>query len=602
MYPESPSTDPGNTSDAPPPTDAEPTEDIPAPRHITEGPGTWIGPYKLLQPIGEGGMGVVYMADQGKPVRRRVALKIIKPGMDTGQVIARFEAERQALALMDHQHIAKVLDAGATDTGRPYFVMELVKGIPITDYCDRNRLAIADRLELFIMVCQAVQHAHQKGIIHRDLKPSNVMVTMIDGAAVPKIIDFGVAKAMGQQLTERTLYTGVAQLIGTPLYMSPEQAEFSGVDVDTRSDIYALGVLLYKLLTGTTPFSAKTFRTAGYDEIRRIIREQQPPRPSTRISTLEATATAISANRQTDPRRLRRLMRGELDWIVMKALDKDRNRRYETANGLAADLRRHLNHEPVEAGPPSARYRLRKFGRRNRVALATATVVATALVAGTVVSTWEAIRAVKAEGLAQTRLGEAMLARREANRRATEAREVVDFLINDMIGAASPSRTQGKIPTVDQVLAQADQNIAQRFADRPLIEASIRKALGEAYLELGQYPKAEEHAGRAVELRLAHLGPEHADTIAAQNALGWAVVWHTRMASLASMADLPEKVEEARILSTKVLATARKVLGPEHKETLRSVEVLGWALSLQNKHDEARALAEEYLPICKRVL
>jgi serine/threonine protein kinase/Flp pilus assembly protein TadD len=362
---------------------------------LTEGPGTVIGPYKLLEQIGEGGMGVVYMAEQARPIRRKVALKIIKPGMDTRQVIARFEAERQALALMDHPNIARVLDAGATDSGRPYFVMELVRGIPITEYCDRNHLAIADRLELFVQVCQAVQHAHQKGIIHRDLKPSNVLVTLIDGAAVPKIIDFGVAKAMGQQLTEKTLFTGFAHLIGTPLYMSPEQAELSGVDIDTRSDIYSLGVLLYELLTGMTPFDAATFRAAAYDEMRRIIREQEPPKPSTRISTLEATATTISANRQTDPRRLRKALRGELDWIVMKCLDKDRNRRYETANTLVADLRRYLNHEPVDAGPPSAWYRLRKTARRNRAALAVtagAMLVLTVL-AYTLVNKWaEVIR------------------------------------------------------------------------------------------------------------------------------------------------------------------------------------------------------------------
>jgi tetratricopeptide (TPR) repeat protein/serine/threonine protein kinase len=339
-------------------------------RPLAEGPGMEIGAYKLLETIGEGGMGVVYMAEQSQPVRRKVALKIIKPGMDSRQIIARFEAERQALALMDHPNIARVLDAGATDSGRPYFVMELVRGIPITDYCDHNHLAIADRLELFVLVCQAVQHAHQKGVIHRDLKPSNVLVTMIDGVAVPKVIDFGVAKAMGQQLTEKTLFTGFAQLIGTPLYMSPEQAVLSGVDIDTRSDIYSLGVLLYELLTGTTPFDAETFRTAGYDEIRRIICEQEPPKPSTQISILEATATTISANRQTDPHRLRKTLLGELDWIVMKCLDKDRNRRYETANTLVADLRRYLKDEPVEAGPPSAWYRLRKFGRRNRAVLA----------------------------------------------------------------------------------------------------------------------------------------------------------------------------------------------------------------------------------------
>ena len=338
---------------------------------MTEVPGTVIGPYKLLEQIGEGGFGVVFMAEQQRPVRRRVALKVIKPGMDTRQVIARFEAERQALALMDHPNIARVLDAGATESGRPYFVMELVRGIPLSEFCDQNRLTVGERLELFITVCHAVQHAHQKGIIHRDIKPNNVLVTLHDGTPVAKVIDFGVAKATGQQLTEKTLFTSFAQMIGTPLYMSPEQAEMSGLDVDTRSDIYSLGVMLYELLTGTTPFDQERMRTAGYDEVRRIIREEEPAKPSARISTLNRAATTVSANRKSDPSRLSQLFRGELDWIVMKALEKDRNRRYETAAAFAADVQRYLDDEAVEACPPSARYRFRKFARRNKAAFLT---------------------------------------------------------------------------------------------------------------------------------------------------------------------------------------------------------------------------------------
>ena len=310
---------------------------------ITERPGTIIGPYKLLEQIGEGGMGVVFMAEQTQPIQRKVALKIIKPGMDTQQVIARFEAERQALALMDHPNIARVLDAGTTESGRPYFVMELVRGVPVTDYCDRHRLSIRERLELFVTICQAVQHAHQKGIIHRDLKPTNVLVTQHDGRPLVKVIDFGVAKATGQKLTEKTLFTGFAQLIGTPLYMSPEQAELSAPDVDTRSDIYSLGVLLYELLTGSTPFESERLKAAAFDEMRRIIREEEPPRPSTRISTLAQQAiSTVSEKRNSDPRHLSRLFQGELDWIVMKTLEKDRNRRYETASALAADVEHYL--------------------------------------------------------------------------------------------------------------------------------------------------------------------------------------------------------------------------------------------------------------------
>jgi serine/threonine protein kinase/Flp pilus assembly protein TadD len=345
---------------------------------ITEGPGTLIGPYKLLEQIGEGGFGVVFMAEQ-QPVRRKVALKVIKPGMDTRQVIARFEAERQALALMDHPHIARVLDAGATVSGRPYFVMELVKGIPITAFCDQAQLTARERLELFVAVCQAVQHAHQKGIIHRDLKPSNILVTLHDDKPVVKVIDFGIAKATGQQLTEKTLFTGFAQMAGTPLYMSPEQAALSGLDVDTRADIYALGVLLYELLTGTTPFDRERLKRAAFEEIRRIIREEEPPRPSTRVSTLGPSSASVSAQRKTDPKHLSLLLRGDLDWVVMKCLEKERGRRYETANGLARDMQRYLADLPVEARPPSALYRLRKFSRRNKSALLMGAVLAVAL-------------------------------------------------------------------------------------------------------------------------------------------------------------------------------------------------------------------------------
>ncbi len=406
-----------------------------------DAPGTQIGPYKLLERIGEGGFGIVYMAEQEQPVRRRVALKIIKPGMDTAQVIARFEAERQALAIMEHPHIAKVYDAGATESGRPYFVMELVRGVPITEFCDKNRMPAEQRLKLFVDVCHAVQHAHHKGVIHRDLKPSNVLVTLHDGVPVVKVIDFGIAKAMGRELTDRTLFTAFAQLVGTPLYMSPEQAEMSGLDIDTRSDIYSLGVLLYELLTGTTPLESQRVHEAGYAELQRLIREEESPPPSTRLSSLGESATVAAGNRGADPRQLARLLAGEIDWIVMKALAKDRNRRYSTPGDFAADIERYLRRDLVLARPPSTAYRMKKFVQRNRVAVVTGSAITGALVVGLVLATW------------------GMFAARDAERRAVTARN-----------AEAVERTKADA-------ALAAEALARKTAEEQAIRLRVERAL-----------------------------------------------------------------------------------------------------------------------------
>ncbi len=506
----------------------------PAEPPLAERPGTLIGPYKLLEQIGEGGMGVVYMADQQAPVRRRVALKIIKAGMDTRQVIARFEAERQALALMDHSNIARVLDAGATDSGRPYFVMELVRGIPITEYCDQNNLPVHERLELFVQVCHAVQHAHQKGIIHRDLKPSNVLVTLNDGRAVPKVIDFGVAKATGQQLTEKTLFTAFAQMVGTPLYMSPEQAEMTSLDIDTRSDIYSLGVLLYELLTGTTPFDQERMRAAAFDEIRRIIREEEPPKPSTRISTLGESRTATAAHRQVDSHRLSQLVEGDLDWIVMKALEKDRTRRYDTAGNFAADVLRHLSDQPVEACPPSAVYRFRKFARRNRVALTTVLLVSGALVLGTVVSTWQAIRATRAAQLTEAaRVAEAEQ-RTEADRQrkqaeanekkaqseARKSQQVAQFL-TDMLKAAGPGVARGRDTTLlREILDKTADRVEKYMPDQPEIGGDLWLTLGTTFADIGDYPRSTTMFQHAVDSYRLAFGNENSKLALALGHLG----------------------------------------------------------------------------------
>ncbi|HEX2475177.1 MAG TPA: serine/threonine-protein kinase, partial [Lacipirellulaceae bacterium] len=435
--------------------------------------GAIIDRYKLLERIGEGGFGVVYMAEQMQPVRRKVAVKVIKPGFDTRQVIARFEAERQALALMEHENIAKVLDAGATDSGRPYFVMELVHGVPITEFCDANDLPLRERLELFVQVCRAVQHAHMKGIIHRDIKPTNVLVTLHEGVAVPKVIDFGVAKATDQQLTDKTLFTNFAQLVGTPLYMSPEQAEMTNIDVDTRSDVYSLGVLLYELLTGTTPLDKNRLKQSAFDEVRRIIREEEPPRPSTRLSTTGEHARSILARRKSDPKQFGQLVRGELDWIVMKALEKERARRYDTAIGFAHDIECYLRGDPVEACPQSALYRLQKFARRNRGPVLAAGVVLVTLVGGILGTTFGLVRAERA-------------------RRQTEnGSEILASVFRELDPIAADKEGVALRDLLARRLGDAAQLLEGEAVGDPLIVARLQHPLGISLRELGYLEQAE---------------------------------------------------------------------------------------------------------------
>jgi len=505
--------------------------------------GTRIGPYKLLEQIGEGGMGVVYMAEQQEPVRRMVALKIIKPGMDSGQVLARFEAERQALALMDHPNIARVLDANATADGRPFFVMELVKGTPITKFCDERRLSLRQRLELFVSVCQAIQHAHQKGVIHRDIKPSNVLVALYDDKPVPKVIDFGVAKATGQALTNKTLHTGFGAILGTPEYMSPEQATFNQLDIDTRSDVYALGVLLYELLTGTTPVDKIRLKETALLEVLRLVREEEPARPSVKLSTTQARAS-IAATRGTDSDKLAQLLRGELDWIVMKALDKERNRRYETAAGLARDVERYLKDELVEARPPSAGYRLRKFVKRHRVAVLTAALVLLAILGGIIGTTAGMLRAwdaeakadearqtaegnkIVAEALKEQAIGNAQEAekvsrRAEENEKkakaaVAEAKAALSFLGSTVISAQLDGLIKrGEIQpvTLHEALSRSQEHIPTMFGQQPLAEATVRFFVGSGFVSLGDAKAGIQQLERSYAIRKEQLGPTHPDTV-----------------------------------------------------------------------------------------
>jgi serine/threonine protein kinase/tetratricopeptide (TPR) repeat protein len=460
--------------------------------------GSRLGRYKLLSVLGEGGMGIVYLAQQHQPMKRQVAVKIIKPGMDSKRVIARFEAERQALALLDHPNIAHVYDAGTTEAGRPYFVMEYVKGLSITEHCDHHKLTIDQRLRLFQQVCQAVQHAHQKGIIHRDIKPSNILVSMENDRSIPKIIDFGVAKALAQPLTERTLATEESQLLGTPEYMSPEQADMVNQDIDTRSDIYSLGVLLYVLLTGVLPFDSTTFREGGIENIRKTIRETDPKTPSTRLNKLGEEAKKVAENRRTEIGTLAKHLRRELEWIPLKAMRKERSERYRSASELADDIDNFLNGAALIAGPPSNIYRLKKFIHRHRALVTGLAAVLAVLIGGVVVSTQFAV------GQARAR---------------SEAQLITYFLMNDVLGSAD--RVRVGEATISYMLDAASESLENQFDKKPLIKASIHKKLGLVYGEIGESQKAEQNYLKAIEIYRQHLGDKHPDTLGAWDEIAW---------------------------------------------------------------------------------
>lgn len=568
---------------------------------IREQPGTVIGPYKLLEQIGEGGFGIVFMAEQTQPVRRKVALKILRPGMDTGQVIARFEAERQALALMNHPNIARVLEAGETLSCRPYFVMELVRGVTITDYCDQNRLPVHERLQLFISVCQAVQHAHQKGIIHRDLKPSNILVTMYDGVPVPKVIDFGISKALGEQLTEKTLFTNFAQLMGTPIYMSPEQAEMSGLDIDTHTDIYSLGVLLYELLSGTTPRDKDRLRSAAFDEMRRIIREEEPARLSARMTSLGQAASTVSANRQSDPARLSQLFRGELDWIVLKALEKDRNRRYDTAIAFAADVQRYLNDEPVQACPPSTVHRVRKFVKRNKAPVLAVSAFALILLIGIIATAWQAVRATQAERLAKNNEQLAREQKEKAQAHFQLAKDAVDKFLNTVTD--NPKLNEKDFFTLRKELLETTEPFYRKFSAERSEDPELEAARGHAYhrLALIRDKMGEKEAAlsdyesmQAIFAKLVAEFPE-----APTYRFDLAKTYQNRGSLLAALGRVDE-AESAfrRALSIKENLAKDNFSNPEYRwEFARGHSGLGLLLKDQGRVEEAEAAFRTALKI-----
>jgi len=530
--------------------------------------GSLIGRYKLLGILGEGGMGIVYLAEQSQPIKRRVALKVIKPGMDSARVIARFEAERQTLALLNHPNIAHVYDAGTTEAGRPYFVMEYVKGLSITEHCDKYKLSIEDRLSLFMQVCHAVQFAHQKGIIHRDIKPSNILISVHGEQAMPKVIDFGVARAISQPLNERTLYTEQGQLVGTPQYMSPEQAEMANEDVDTRSDVYSLGVLLYVLLTGAMPFDSKIFSEGGIDRIRQTIRQQEPKTPSRRLSSLCEKAAEVAQNRSTEAGALTKRLRKELEWIPLKAMRKEREHRYQSASELANDIRSYLSGIPILAGPESATYRTKKFVQRHKALVTGAAAVIFVLLIGIIVSTVFAIG--------------------QARARADE-QAVSDYLQNIVIASLNPLSVDGREITNRSILDAASEGIKEKFAGKPLAEASIRQTLAIAYFALGLYKQNELHTTRVLEIHQAILGAEHPITLESMKCLGWTFFYQSRY-------------DEAEQLLTKAVDGIRLVIDEEHWTRLSAIAMLGAVYYIQGRFDEGEQLMSEVLETVHRVL
>jgi serine/threonine protein kinase/Tfp pilus assembly protein PilF len=532
-----------------------------------------IGPYRLLEAIGQGGMGSVFLAEQEQPFRRRVALKIIKLGMDTKEVVARFELERQAMAMMNHTNIAKALDAGSTEQGRPYFVMEYVPGLPLTEYCDRHQLSTRERLALFVPICHAIQYAHQKGIIHRDIKPSNILVAIENGKPIPKIIDFGIAKATGKNLAEETAFTAYGRFVGTPEYMSPEQADTTGLDIDTTTDIYSLGVVLYELLVGALPFDPSMLRKAGLEAILRIIREIDPPTPSSRISTLGNSATAIAHHRRVEPPTLLRQIRGELDWITMRAIEKDRTRRYQAASELAADIQRYLDGEAVMAGRPSAAYRLKKVLRRHKVVVAAASAVFLALALGLVVSTALYVRAERARSRAETQ---------------TRKAEQINFFLQNMLASAKPSE-KGRDVTVREVMDGAGKQAERDLADEPEVQASVRSTIGSTYMALGLFADAEAQLRRALLMRQSVLGENHPDVASSLD-------------DLAGLMLEKGDYSAAEPLYRSALAMNRRLLGERNATVALNLANIALLLQKQARYAEAESLSRESLSMRRDIL